>query len=104
MVAVLGPNEALPYYIHTYNALSFNRRFGGIYYLLSQGRSSQAGFLLVLFFDPEDGDMFLRKVIRYLRIDISLCSGFTCHDIKDMEKSKNEHKILVPKPDGKKPF
>jgi hypothetical protein len=50
--------------------LSVNRRFGGTYRLLLQGRRmrllatcSHSGFLLCLFFDLEDGgNMFLRNV------------------------------------------
>jgi hypothetical protein len=48
--------------------LRVNRRFGGTYGLHLQSRALlatffHAGFLLGLFFDPEDGgDMFLRNV------------------------------------------
>jgi hypothetical protein len=40
-----------------------NRRFGGTYRLHLLATCFHAGFLLILFFDPEDGgDMLLRNV------------------------------------------
>jgi hypothetical protein len=42
--------------------LKVNRRFGGTYLRALLATCFQAGMLLGLFFDPENGDMFLRNV------------------------------------------
>jgi hypothetical protein len=57
------------------NLFKVNRRFGGICHLHLQGRkiseatkqaqyaiSFIAGFLIILFFEPQDKDMFLQNV------------------------------------------
>jgi hypothetical protein len=69
-------NNTIFWNITPSSPLSVNRHFGETYRLHPQGRKNklsktpartvdcfQAGFLLSLFFDPEDGgDMFLRNV------------------------------------------